>query len=317
MSINGEIVNAGDTVEFTYAGDVQEWTVPETGLYRLEVFGAKGGNYGSYTGGKGGHSVGYKLLKAGEKIYVVTGGSGGYHSVPNSNNPAIKISGGYNGGGYVMCGPYHPVSSGGGATHIAMITGLLSELSAQISDILIVAGGGGAASGGGGNGKTENGLTSGSNGGAGGGLTGGNGSRGPYNSSSYAEGGTQTAGGKLSDQTTTTTYITNGKFGVGGSEPGAYGGAGGGGFYGGASGGQGGSGSGGSGYIDGVSEITYKGKKYIPSTENGINNGNGYAYITLIGKGGLNNILAFGDEDIGMVVGDVEITGISFGSIQL
>ena len=111
---------------YTTSGE-QTYTVPTTGTYKLEVWGAQGGENGGY----GGYSTGKVNLKSGEKIYINIGGLG----VSKDSGSA------YNGGGrgyatYATCG------SGGGATHIAKVSGLLSTLSSKTSNILIVAGGG-------------------------------------------------------------------------------------------------------------------------------------------------------------------------------
>ena len=85
-----EIMKAYSLI-FEYTGEVQEWEVPITGIYKLEVYGAQGGSY-TYggIGGKGGYCAGNYLLNAGQKIYVVVGG------MPGSSSQA----GGYNGGGF-------------------------------------------------------------------------------------------------------------------------------------------------------------------------------------------------------------------------
>ena len=111
---------------YTTSGE-QTYTVPTTGTYKLEVWGAQGGENGGY----GGYSTGKVNLTSGEKIYINIGGLG----VSKDSGSA------YNGGGrgyatYATCG------SGGGATHIAKVSGLLSTLSSKTSNILIVAGGG-------------------------------------------------------------------------------------------------------------------------------------------------------------------------------
>lgn len=122
---------------FEYTGEVQEWEVPITGIYKLEVYGAQGGSY-TYggIGGKGGYCAGNYQLNAGKKIYVVVG------SMPESSSQ----TGGYNGGGF---GGTYSLDSGigsggGGATHIATSNkGILSNYKENQEDILIVAGGGG------------------------------------------------------------------------------------------------------------------------------------------------------------------------------
>lgn len=141
---------------FGYTGNVQEWTVPVTGYYKLEAWGASGGTgYGnSYgiahipleevSGGPGGYACGYKYLTAGTVLYVCTGGAGGEYG---------ERKGGFNGGtagfenthtDHVSFREHYICSGGGGgATHIATRAGLLENLEGCTPDILIAAGGGG------------------------------------------------------------------------------------------------------------------------------------------------------------------------------
>lgn len=143
---------------FGYTGGIQTFTAPVAGTYKLVCYGAQGGTYRN-VGGYGGYAYGNVALSKGQTIYVVVGG------VP------------YNGGGNCT-GAY--ASKGGGATHMAKRTGLLSTLNSYRSDVIIVAGGGG---GGGdyGTGGTGGGASGGNGNGAGGG-------RGATQSTGYAFG---------------------------------------------------------------------------------------------------------------------------------
>lgn len=105
--------------DFDYTGDIQEFIAPVSGYYKLEVWGASGGDgfseeyksntqYGSHAGA-GGYSYGTIYLEKGEKIYVIVGGQGTYGSQPQL--------GGYNGGGGAYYGGGS--GSGGGMTHIS------------------------------------------------------------------------------------------------------------------------------------------------------------------------------------------------------
>ena len=208
---------AGGGVEIAVYTELKEHTyiTPYTGTYKLETWGAQGGNFGGY----GAYSAGIVSLNAGDILYANVGGSGS------------GVTGGYNGGGTALAGGY----GGGGATHIASESGLLSTFSSKLSSILIIAGGGGGngAAGAGGNG---------------GGINGGLGVDGAC-SSKAGGGATQTSGGLCADGY----WCNNGSFGIGGAGKGGNnGGAGGGGLYGGGSGTGGdcyGGGGGGSGYI--------------------------------------------------------------------
>ena len=240
---------------FGYTGGIQTFTAPVSGTYQLTAYGAQGGNSpGRVDGGYGGYATGRVSLIKGQVLYIVVGG------MP-SDGAAV---GGYNGGGNLNSknsngGP------GGGATHIARRTGVLSELSSYKSDILIVAGGGG--------GSCWSYNTS-QQGGAGGGTSGG--ATGTISGSlnviaSY--GANQARGGYVVAVNGSGVHPESqqGWFGQGGS--GNTGG--GGGYYGGGSGLiYHNPGTGGSGYIGGVSG---------GSMQNGIRTGNGHAIITFAG----------------------------------
>lgn len=169
----------GKVYNYSYTGGVQQVTLP-AGRYKLEVWGAQGGDDGTL-GGLGGYAVGNLTLSSTDTLYIVVGGEGG-----NYNNP----TGGYNGGG--DGGTYHEYrygAGGGGATHIALRSGELSSLSSYKSDILLVAGGGGGADGNGAGGGTGGGENGGSSGGAGGTQSSG------YSFGIGAQGGSNAGGG--------------------------------------------------------------------------------------------------------------------------
>lgn len=98
------------TNEFGYTKEMEEFIVPVTGVYRLEVWGGKGGDNtdsGGTVGGKGGYSTGLVTLTAGDILYVYTGGAGEYASVP-----------GFNGGGGAEKTNTGGAAGGGGASDI-------------------------------------------------------------------------------------------------------------------------------------------------------------------------------------------------------
>ena len=76
----------------------QQWIVPASGNYTIEIFGASGGNYGqnSYTGGKGAKMKGDFVLNAGSILEIVVGQQG----LPNNSYPQ-SISAGGGGGSFV------------------------------------------------------------------------------------------------------------------------------------------------------------------------------------------------------------------------
>ena len=149
--------NDSQTVfEYDYTGEEQTFTAPKEGYYKLETWGAQGGDRGNNNGGKGGYSTGIIHLEENETLSIYVGGNG------TTNN-------GYNGGGLL---PELNIY-GGGATDIRIKGNSLYNR-------VIVAGGGGSVG------------APGNSGGYGGGLTGGSGN-GSYGT--LGTGGTQTQAG--------------------------------------------------------------------------------------------------------------------------
>ena len=113
---------------------IQEWTVPASGTYTIEVWGEQGGTstYSSatYTGGQGARMKGDFTLSANDVLKILVGQKG-------SNSTNYKGSGG-GGGTYVV------KKTGSGATDITA---------------LIIAGGGGAGGGNSNSGNGQPGLT--------------------------------------------------------------------------------------------------------------------------------------------------------------
>ena len=110
------------------------------GIYKLEVWGAQGGNYSTvYSGGKGGYSRGTLTLKESTNIYIYVGCQGGAHSTTTGGVSA----GGFNGGGSAktvgFSSTYSYVTGGGGASDIRIGQ---DSLYARV----IVAGGGSGSS---------------------------------------------------------------------------------------------------------------------------------------------------------------------------
>ena len=134
------------TWNFDFTGSEQTFTVPYSGYYKLETWGAQGGNATydntTYIGGFGSYSTGKVYLEKGTTLYINTGGQG---QTLNNLNPSNDT--GYNGGGFGSLFTNNSVhGGGGGATHIATKSGLLKDLANDLNSILIVSGGGGGAS---------------------------------------------------------------------------------------------------------------------------------------------------------------------------
>ena len=148
-------IPTGTEYTFDYTGDIQTFDVPCTGAYKLEAWGAQGGKSADNTensrGGYGAYSVGNININHDDTIYVAVGGAGKtcttYGSIA-SGQTTCGNDGGYNGGGttrqYTNTTLY---GSGGGATHIATVSGTLSEItSSNLDKVLMVAGAGGGSS---------------------------------------------------------------------------------------------------------------------------------------------------------------------------
>ena len=107
--------------DFIYNNEVQFFEAPYTGNFKLEVWGAEGGNRGSALGGKGGYSKGISRLTKGEIVAIYVGGAG------------TQSQKGFNGG--AVSGT--PGVYGGGASDVRIGKHTLNER-------IIVAGGGGS-----------------------------------------------------------------------------------------------------------------------------------------------------------------------------
>ena len=68
---NPDSMNVNDLYDFRYTGSVEQFIAPVSGTYRLEAWGAQGGDGdSSRKGGYGGYSSGSVYLTAGTKLYV-------------------------------------------------------------------------------------------------------------------------------------------------------------------------------------------------------------------------------------------------------
>ncbi len=249
-------------MNFAYTGAVQTYTIPTSGTYKLEVWGAQGGSgYGS-VGGKGGYATGEISLTAGEIINIYVGSIGGANGSP-----------GYNGGGWGGWGAIYDGGGGGGATD-------MRRGGTALGNRIIVAGAGG------GGGYTTN------YGGVGGNPA-GNGGQYPTNGGG---GATTSAGGVAATSVAcgSSIYPGPGTLGNGGSGTGGdctCGGAGGGGGYYGGGGGSnngGGGGGGGSSYTGSLTNAQIiAGNATMPAPGGGTETGqtnNGYARISFISQ---------------------------------
>ena len=237
----------------TVSGGIQQWTVPSTGRYSIEAWGAKGGQQ---VGGKGAKIKGEFDLSSGETLKILVGQQGGaYHSggggggtyvIKQSGNIPLVIAGG--GGGQYYENSNHPDNIHG-----------TKDRNGQGNRVS------GGQSGGGGQGDRGSGAS-------GGGGFSGNGGRGSYGNggNSFNNGGQGQRGSSYAQ--------AFGGFGGGGSTHGNTGGGGGGGGYSGGAGGyhdhNRGNGGGGGSYNDGENKVE----------ESGANDGHGKVVISMPAK---------------------------------
>lgn len=210
----GSANSNGAVMNFDYTGSVQTATLTP-GRYKLECWGAQGGNSnqsnGTYgNGGKGGYSTGILNVSTNTTIYITVGGQG-QNGVLNT-----RTAGGFNGGGDGYGTHNYGVGGGGGgASDISLTSPVFSHSSYFINNIrdtnsllsrIIVAGGGGSA----GYDVSNNAA----NGGAGGGTTG---QDGLSNRVYHGTGGKQTTFGTGGSSEEPNRYSVQAKFGCGAS----------------------------------------------------------------------------------------------------
>ena len=263
----------------------QYWTVPATGTYSIETYGAEGGRFTARRGGYGAYMKGEFDLTAGEVIQILVGQAGGNGASSNSG------TGGGGGSFVVRSGsPLIVAGGGGGQGGCSDSTGNSIGLNGTTSMNGLTANGGNGGTGGtnGGGGGAN---TSSYPGGGGGGFSG----NGTYGTRSDSGCGTGAAGYSGLDGTTSRTaggasfnsggaggracYVTSaiGGFGGGGGE-GGCGGAGGGGYSGGGGGYSDNYGGGGGGsYNIGTNQINISGN----------NTGHGRVVITYLSSSSL------------------------------
>jgi hypothetical protein len=204
----------GSVMNFDYTGSVQTATLTP-GAYKLECWGAQGGNSnqsnGTYgNGGKGGYSTGILNVSTNTTIYITVGGQG-QNGILNT-----RTAGGFNGGGDGYgTNNFGVGGGGGGASDISLMSPVFSHSSYFINNIrdtnsllsrIIVAGGGGSAG--------YDVRNNAANGGAGGGTKG---QDGLSNRVYHGTGGKQTTFGTGGSSEEPNRYSVQAKFGCGAS----------------------------------------------------------------------------------------------------
>lgn len=223
-SLNQEITlysceyTPGTEFVFDYTGSPEEFTVPCSGTYKLETWGAQGGSYCySYGYNLGSYTAGNIFLNKNQQLYVYVGQSTNTRGVQAYNGGGIGYASNYS-ASYAETGAF----SGGGATDIRLVDGNWNDFDSLKSRIIVAAGAGGSATSGPTRDCSSNNSVEGR---SGGGLVG-------INNLNLIFGGTQTSSGYCSNSN----YCGVGSFGIGGNSIVNYhaNGGGGGGYYGGA-----------------------------------------------------------------------------------
>jgi hypothetical protein len=273
----------------TVTGGIQAWTVPVTGIYRIEGAGAQGGDQvyaGGFAGSAGARIAGDFLLNGGETIYVIVGQRGG--NTREDGDPDIdNAAPGGGGGSFVYRDASDPlplIAAGGGGSGARCSSVSNSERIGQSGE---AGGDSGSVANGGTNGNGGRNNVGGSSYWAGGGsgwLTDGTGGDNAVNYDytpvgNAAEGGRAPRNGALGGTRWNDGYDEGGDGGFGGGGGGGsdnMGGGGGGGF----------SGGGGANYEDCGNEPGGGGGSYNGGdnalNEAGANTGQGYVTISAV-----------------------------------
>jgi hypothetical protein len=260
--------------EFPYTGSIVEFTVPTSGTYKIEAWGARGGSKNSTTGPHGAYSKSFVLLNKDERIKILVGEKG-YPGCDSGEN--IYCGGG--GGGTFIAKDTTPLCvAGGGGSHTFSAYSTIQPHACGQSTQLSANFGTGQASL-----KMGGKTTTNYYGGGGGGGFEGNGADGP----NYGKGGNSFINGGARQTQRTGGDFSYGGFGGGASQYGICGyGAGGGGYTGGSGSAniktQGG---GGGSYFEGfynneVSEAISGCNVSLPTNPG--TNGNGFALLMLL-----------------------------------
>ena len=153
LTVDGNLVDQktrrvlviNDSFNYDYTGDIQMFTVPQTGVYKIEAWGASGG-YGLKNGvkanapGKGAYTVGEIELNKGEQLYVFVGQKG-IDATVNSGGAATFNGGGAGGND----SDDDAGGSGGGATDIRLASAKWNDTNGLRSRIMVAAGGNGSS----------------------------------------------------------------------------------------------------------------------------------------------------------------------------
>jgi prepilin-type N-terminal cleavage/methylation domain-containing protein len=130
------------TYAFSYTGNYQTFTVPYTGSYQMELWGAgvsSSTSVGQNHFTNGGYVSGIITLNKGEVYYVYVGGNGTYGGYGGTS------VGGWNGGGggAAYSSTTWAAVQGNGATDIRLVSGSWDDMASLKSRIMVAGGGAG------------------------------------------------------------------------------------------------------------------------------------------------------------------------------
>jgi hypothetical protein len=257
---------------FSYTGSIVEFTIPESGTYKIEAWGARGGSNTSETGPKGAYSKSIVSLNKDEKIKILVGerGYGGTFGTTS------VCSGGGGGGTFIAKDRTPLCVAGGGGSFVgnpnqaiqSHACGQATQLSANAGtgQATLKMGGKAAQYGGGGGGFEGNGADG----------TAGSWGKGGY---SFLNGGARQIAGTVG------TNYSYGGFGGGASAHGNCASPAGGGGYTGGGGANSAQAGGGGSYFEGSynNEVSYAisgCNESLPTNPD--LNGNGFAFLVLL-----------------------------------
>ena len=152
--INVKAVAVGTQYMYDYTGEYQTFTAPESTWYKIELWGARGGQGRTnwtlkQKGGAGAYTSGEIYLEKGTKLYVYVGGNGMQGGVGSKCKGGVAgWNGGGTGGNDSNCDSQpEPGGGGGGATDIRLeptsSPTIWDEFDSLKSRIMVAAGGGG------------------------------------------------------------------------------------------------------------------------------------------------------------------------------
>ena len=139
---------AQERTTFDYTGGYQEFTVTRSGQYKIETWGAAGGdgrNKGTIlqNHGKGAYASGTTYLEEGTTLYIYVGGQGGSATSSVNSGGVGGYNGGGNGGNDGVDGDSG--GGGGGATDVRLTSGAWNNVTSLRSRIMVAAGGAGSS----------------------------------------------------------------------------------------------------------------------------------------------------------------------------